>query len=167
MHSQFAVSIFLAGALSFWLASPPVHAATRTASLVITATVEAECDVSPASAQPEIGGSGQVSSTPTVSVNCSLPVAYQIVVSGAPGNRNGAAGLPRTEYAATPAYANSRNPERLKAWSLPYGASPLIDESAIALQDLFFLDLNAGSMNAASCSLFGAPPQTGTLTIIY
>jgi hypothetical protein len=167
MGSKFAVSVFVAGALVLWLASPLVHAATKTASLAVTATVEAGCDVSPGTAPPGFGGSGLANSIPTASVSCSLPAPYRIDVNGAPGNRNGAASLPRTEFAATPAYASTPSPELLRVWSLPYGVGPLMDEPAITLQDLSFGDLHAGSMPAASCSLFGAPPATVTLTIIW
>jgi hypothetical protein len=165
MRSKFAVSIFLAGTLTFWLASRPVHASTSTASIAVTATVEAGCNVTPGTASIENGGSRQLNSAPTASVNCSLPVSYQMVVTGAPGN--GAASLPRTQFAATPAYANPSSPELLKVWSLPYGVSPLMDEPLPALQDLSLSDSNAGSMEAARCTLFDAPPETLTLTIIY
>jgi hypothetical protein len=165
MRSKFAVSIFVAGTLTFWLASRPVHASTSIASIAVTATVEAGCNVTPGNASLENGRSGQLNSASTASVNCSLPVPYQMVVNRALVNDSTA--LPRTEFSATLGYANSRSPELLKVWSLPYGVSPWMDEPLPALQDLSLSDLNAGSMEAARCALFGASPETVTLTIIY
>jgi|HubBroStandDraft_1064217.scaffolds.fasta_scaffold231924_1 hypothetical protein len=55
-------------------------AATRTNSLFVSATVAAGCQVSPASAEPAAGAPNAW--TASVSVSCSLPVAYQVEVSG-------------------------------------------------------------------------------------
>jgi hypothetical protein len=167
MRSKFAVSILVAGALTAWLSSRPVHASTSMTSFAVTATVEAGCNVSPGTAPLQNSGSGQLSSTPTASVNCSLPVSYQIVADRVSGNGNGAAGLSRTESASVSGNANSRSSDVLKVWSLPYGVSTLMEEPESTLQELSFLDSDAGSIDAAGCSLFGAPPETVTLTIIY
>jgi hypothetical protein len=57
-------------------------AATRTNSLFVSATVVAGCQVSAASAQPV--ASAPNGWTAPVSVNCSLPVAYQVQISSSP-----------------------------------------------------------------------------------
>jgi hypothetical protein len=163
MRSKFAVSIFVAGALTVWLASRPVHASTSMTSFAVTATVEAECNISPGTASLESAGSGQVGA----SVNCSLPVSYQVVVNHVSGNGIGAAGLSRTESASVFGDANSSSSELLKVWSLPYAVSPLMEEPSPTLQELSYLGSNAGSIAAAGCSLFGAPTETVTLIIIY
>ena len=160
MRSNFAVSILVAGALTGWLNSSPVHASTNITSFAVTATVEARCDVS-AGTTSENGASGQVGA----SVNCSLPVSYQVIVNRASGNGIGAAGLSRTESAS--GNANSRSSDPLEVWSLPFALSPLTDESSPTLQELSFWDSNARAMDAARCSLFSAPPETVSLTIIY
>ena len=162
MRSNFAVSILVAGALTGWLSSRPVHASTNMTSFAVTATVEAGCDVSAGAASGD-GASGQVGA----SVNCSLPVSYQVVVNRASGNGIGAAGLSRTESASVSGNANSRSSDPLEVWSLPFALSPLTDESSSTLQELSFGDSNAGAMDAARCSLFSAPPETVSLTIIY
>jgi hypothetical protein len=163
MRSNFAVSILVAGALTGWLSSRPVHASTNMTSFAVTATVEAGCDVSAGTASSENGASGQVGA----SVNCSLPVSYQVIVNRASGNGIGAAGLSRTESASVSGNANSRSSDPLEVWSLPFALSPLTDESSPTLQELSFWDSNAAAMDAARCSLFSAPPETVSLTIIY
>jgi hypothetical protein len=57
-------------------------AATRTTSLLVSATVAAGCQVSAAAAKP--AASAPNGWTAPVSVNCSLPVAYQVMVSSTP-----------------------------------------------------------------------------------
>ncbi len=163
MRSNFAVSILVAGALTGWLSSRPVHASTNMTSFAVTATVEAGCDVSAGAASSENGASGQVGA----SVNCSLPVSYQVIVNRASGNGIGAAGLSHTESASVSGNANSRSSDPLEVWSLPFALSPLTDESSPTLQELSFWDSNAAAMDAARCSLFSAPPETVSLTIIY
>jgi hypothetical protein len=167
LRSKLAFSVFVAGVLSGGLRSHPVDAATKTASFAVTTTVEAGCEVSPRTTSSEIGGSGQVSFTPTASVNCTPPVPYLIIVNGASGTRNGVAGLPQTEVATTTAYTNSRSPELFEVWSLPYGASSSMDQTASSFEDFSFWGTHAWSKEAASCSRFDAPPATVTLTIIY
>jgi hypothetical protein len=163
MRSKFAVSILVAGALTGWLSSRPVHASTSMTSFAVTATVGAGCDVSTGTASSENGASGQVGA----SVNCSLPVSYQVIVNRASENGIGAAGLSRTDSASVSGSVNSRSSDPLEVWSLPFAVSPLTDGPSPTLQELSFLDSNAGSIDAASCPLFGAPPETVTLTIIY
>lgn len=59
-------------------------AATRTTSLSVTATVAAGCQISPSSAADTGAKSGKSDGTTPISMSCSLPVAYQIIVSGRP-----------------------------------------------------------------------------------
>ena len=55
-------------------------AATHSASLVVTVTVEAGCQVSPVLAASEIAAFKSTTWKSPVSVSCSLPVPYQVTV---------------------------------------------------------------------------------------
>ena len=56
-------------------------AATRTTSLSVTAIVAAGCQISPATAADPGGKLGKINQNAPISMNCSLPVAYQVIVS--------------------------------------------------------------------------------------
>jgi len=77
--------IFGTLALEACLLCNPALAATRSASLVVTVTVEAACQVSPVLSAAEIAASRSTSWKNPVSVSCSLPVAYQVTVNSGRG----------------------------------------------------------------------------------
>ena len=78
------LGIFGIAALLSGLTCRAGFAATRTTSLSVTATVAAECQISQASPAETEAKSRTSSGNTPISMNCSLPVAYQIIVSGRP-----------------------------------------------------------------------------------
>jgi hypothetical protein len=75
------LGIFGIAALLSGLMCPAGFAATRITSLSVTATVAAGCQISPASAADTGAKSGKSNWNTPISMSCSLPVAYQIIVS--------------------------------------------------------------------------------------
>ncbi len=80
MLARSLVPIFGTLALEASLLCNVAFAGTRSASLVVTVTVEAACQVSPVLSADEIAASTSTTWKSPVSVSCSLPVPYQVTV---------------------------------------------------------------------------------------
>jgi hypothetical protein len=105
MPGKCVISTLVLAALTVVAVAQAAHAATPTTSFAVTAYVEAQCRVSPNPSafqirSSELTVSGQVHSEAAASVNCSLPVAYQIVVESSPQMRLSALGSPGNDSAS-------------------------------------------------------------------
>jgi hypothetical protein len=76
---------FLAGTLALWIGSSPALSATRSSSFAVSAIVEAGCQVSEDRAALNGSTPHQANPKMGVSVVCSLPVPYRVMVEGSSG----------------------------------------------------------------------------------
>lgn len=100
-------------------------AATRTTSLSVTATVAAGCQISPSSAADTGAKSGKSDGNTPISMSCSLPVAYQIIVSSRPLADHPQSGLATPEYAHDYDLNLSRPQDRLNNLTVQSGYDPV------------------------------------------
>jgi hypothetical protein len=134
-------------------------AATRTTSFSVTATVAAGCRISPASTpdtRPESGKSNHWN--PPISMNCSLPVPYQIIVLSRP-----MADHPQFDL-VTPGYSHdydlnlSRTQDRLNNSGVASSNEPVGFVSRSVTQ---------GHAEAMRCTADDDGSEIMTVTIIY
>lgn len=80
MRARSVVPVVGMVVMQAWLTCGMGFAASLTASIAVSVTVEAGCQVSPAGYAAEIAASGRKMWDAPVSVNCSLPTPYLVTV---------------------------------------------------------------------------------------
>jgi uncharacterized cupredoxin-like copper-binding protein len=137
MLARSVLSIAGIVALEAGLMSPAGFAATHSAALSVRAIVEARCQVAPVLSAAEIAASPSSDGKNPVSVNCSFPVPYQVIVH------------------------SDREALTQRGQSLPHVTASESGQLRPAS-----LNLSAGFIEAANSSA-DANPGTVTVTIIY
>lgn len=158
--------MLLAGTIAVWLVSNPALAATRTAAIDVTATVEAGCQVSPSPSALDSRALTPSGSKAAVSVDCSLPADYQVVVGNSPRIMSAAFDSPGADLAAIPEVAQSRDPDLLQVWGGPFGADQN-EEFEFGPQSPFSSISLTGPITAQQCVPYVADSETIIVTIIY
>ena len=92
----------------------PAFAATHIASLSVSATVVSGCRVSAALSSADRTASAPNALTVPVSVNCSLPVAYQVAVSSSQHTELASLSSTSPVLAGLPGYARTRDLDSLQ-----------------------------------------------------
>ncbi|HTW78645.1 MAG TPA: hypothetical protein VME23_03770 [Terracidiphilus sp.] len=164
MNSRSVVSIVGIVALQGGLVCGTGFAATRTASFSVSVTVEAGCQISPAGSATEGAASGSKWGNSPVSVNCSLPVPYQVTVDSIPQATLARPGATIPGLAGLPRYAHADDRDLLP----PHDPSitPLEHSDYDQVRPASF-GLTAALPEAALCSADDAAPGTITVTIVY
>jgi hypothetical protein len=149
----------LAIAVVSGLLSHSAWAATGTTSLLVSTTVEAGCQVSPSASVP--------SSPNRVSVNCTLPVAYQVSVVVVPQTAHADPGSTGPDLAGLGGDAHAQDLGSLRPQSQ---AVPLSSDSQHGLASLASnlpLSLPADSLESAPHPAGGQDSGTVSVTIVY
>jgi len=137
-------------------------AATGTAALSVSVTVEAGCQVSPKNSVAEAAAYGPQRWNSPVSVNCSLPAPYQVVYDRTPTNDVAALGSSMRSLTGRPATLQAYDRNHLERGGMliePMEKS----ESA----ELVTAGLPAEPLHAAHCAAEVADSGFITVTVIY
>jgi spore coat protein U-like protein len=137
----------------------PGLAATRTTSLSITATVVAGCRVSSVLFAAQSAVSESKGRETIISMNCSLPVPYQISVITSARTDPTALGLTRSDFAGPSSYALTNN--------LRNRPDDSIEEPNNGLARLLFVGLPVDSINVRHCTAEDTHSETITVIITY
>lgn len=137
-------------------------AATGTASLSVSVTVEAGCQVSQKSSVAEAAAYGHQRWNSPVSVNCSLPVPYQVVFDRTPTNDLGGRGSSMWNLTGRPGNVQGYDRDLLEREGMLIGP---MEKSESA--ELVTPGLPAGPPDAAHCAAEVADSRIITVTVIY
>ncbi len=159
MRTKSALLVTVAVALG--IVPHPVFASTSTASFAVTATVVAGCDVTSALAPLGRSALNPVSWAAKTSVNCSLPVPYQVV--------SGSFTTGIAAFNSLGAYAADAQP-RVSDFLEP--REPLFRADEIGLDsdsaEKAFLSISAtGPVTAQRCAPYDPGSATIAVTITY
>lgn len=148
---------FLAVSILPGLLSTPAFAATRVTSIVVSATVVAGCQVAPSASE-----ANNLVANNLVSMNCTLPVPYQIAVNDNSGLQSVSRPSSSAVIAGLPAYA-SRGSESLPSDQTTQIAS----DSDNGLAALASLAESQDAIQSANGSADGTDAGTVRVTIAY
>lgn len=143
-------------------------AATGTASLAVSVTVEAGCEVSYAAA-----GAGDTQSRPDpwnspVSVHCTLPVSHQVVFERSPGSDSGERGPGIWSHSGLPRNLQQiYNREPAQGGDAKEQGDALGEKPEPALSEFVTRSLPASLLEAAHCAADDPDAKTVTVTVIY
>jgi len=155
---------FLAVAMLSGLMGNVAFAATRTASLLVSVSVLAGCQVSPALYSAERPASAANGLSAPVSVNCSLPVSYQVSVDSLPTTELASLGSTGPDLAGLRGYANPYELDSLRALDESIHAT---GEPEYLLAELAPSGLPVVSGDGDYRPADGPEPETITVTIVY
>ena len=161
MLGKSVVLFVVLDALALGLVPGVAFAATRTTSISVTATVVAGCQVSPATTAAGTAPSGAAGLNAPISMDCSLPVAYQVTISGSPRTGFGRLGPTVPEFADLPRYARASDLDSLQ----PQGRS--IDSAGEFEYGPVSSGSTTGSVEGERCTAYGAGDGTVTVTIAF
>ncbi len=146
------------------LLCPAAFAATRTGSLLVSATVVSGCQVSPALSAAEGAASAPNGWSVPVSVTCSLPVSYQVEVSSNSSLELAGLGSPSPAAAGLQGYGRARDLDSLPTPDQPTKAAAGTEQGAAGLLSP---GLPPGSVDIANGPADGPDPGAITVTIVY
>jgi len=130
MPTRRLVLSIMGGILAMCLTSTPALAATLTASIAVSVTVEAGCQVSPGPVAPKYSIAELATLRTPAPVDCSMTVPYQVVVAVSPRTALPAGNSPSFNVGGIPEYAQSRNVDPLQTRTMPYAVDRIVSSDS-------------------------------------
>ncbi len=164
MHFRSGLQILVIALLQAGPMSSAGFGATGTSSIAVSVTVEAGCQISQAALVTGNASSGLNRWDAPVSVNCSLPVPYQVAFDRTPRAGFGGLGSSIGNLAGRPGNVQVYDRDLIQLEDLPI--EPIVSSES-GLDVLVSPGLPAGPPEAAHCAAYGEDSGIITVTIIY